>query len=251
MGFNRMKRLKAIKDPWWFLVIAIVILIAVLILRWPDPYRDFISFAWDGVLTTLLVTFISFILMIIFGTIGGLGRISKFGVFRFIASLYVEIVRGIPLLVHLIAWYFCIPYILQKFLPAYQVDPLATAIFAIAFCYGAYMSEIFRAGIISVPAEQITSGLALGLNDKQVMRYVVFPQAVRIMLPPTANEFISLLKDSSLVSVVAVTDLTRKGREFMAANINPIETWLMVALIYLLFTLLASRFSSYLEKRFS
>ncbi|MBR6331786.1 MAG: amino acid ABC transporter permease [Dehalococcoidales bacterium] len=238
-------------DPWWWLVIAVLILTLFLIFVFPNPYMDFLRFARDGILITLLVTCISFILMTLFGFIGGIGRTSDNKFYHFISSLYVEIVRGIPLLVHLIIWYFCLPYILQKISPTIQIDPLFSAILAISFCYGAYMSEIVRAGIESVPKEQIDGGLALGLNRKQNLRYVILPQGIRNIIPPAANEFISLMKDSSLVSTVAVADLTRRGREYMSANINPIETWLMVALIYLIMTLIAARFSKMLERHFS
>ena len=237
-------------DPWWWLVIAVSLLTLFLIFIYPKPYQDFLSFAKDGILTTIVVTIISFILMVIFGFTGGIGRTSSKKPYRFISSLYVEIVRGIPLLVHLVIWYFCLPYLLQKISPNLQIDPLYSAILAIGFCYGAYMSEIVRTGIESVPKEQTDGGLALGLNARQNLRYVILPQGIRNMIPPTANEFISLLKDSSLVSTVAVADLTRRGREFMSANANPIETWLMVALIYLIMTLIATRISAILERRF-
>ena len=245
------------QDPWWWLVAAVAALIVLLVILWPVPFRQIVLFARDGILVTILVTVTSYVLILVVGLLGGLGRISKNKLIRGIASLYVEVVRGIPLLVQLIAWYFVSPVIIQKLglwlnsqpLIEYRVDPIITAIVAITVCYGAYMSEIVRSGIQSVPRGQMEAARSLGMTHFQAMRHVVLPQAFRVILPPMGNEFISLLKDSSLVSVVAVADLTRRGREFMAAHFNPIETWLMVALLYLIMTIVAARVVSYIEKR--
>jgi len=245
------------QDPWWWLVGVVAAFIVLLVILWPVPFREIVLFARDGILVTILVTTASYVLIIIVGLLGGLGRISKTKLIRGIASVYVEVVRGIPLLVQLIAWYFVSPVIIQKLglwlnlqpLIEYRVNPIVTAIVAITVCYGAYMSEIVRSGIQSVPRGQMEAARSLGMTHFQAMRHVVLPQAFRVILPPMGNEFISLLKDSSLVSVVAVADLTRRGREFMAAHFNPIETWLMVALLYLIMTIVAARVVSYIEKR--
>jgi len=245
------------QDPWWWLVAAVAAAIALLVILWPVPFRDIALFARDGVLVTIVVTVASYFLIVIVGLLGGLGRLSKNKLTFGISSLYVEVVRGIPLLVQLIAWYFASPVIIQKLglwlnsqlLIEYRANPIVTAIVAITVCYGAYMSEIVRSGIQSVPKGQMEAARSLGMSHLQAMRHVVLPQAFRVILPPMGNEFISLLKDSSLVSVVAVADLTRRGREFMSAHFNPIETWLMVALLYLIMTIVAARAVSYIEKR--
>lgn len=245
------------QDPWWWLVVVVAAIIGLLVILWPVPFRDIVLFARDGILVTILVTVVSYGLIIIVGLLGGLGRLSQKRLIHGIASLYVEVVRGIPLLVQLIAWYFASPVIIQRIglwvnsqtLIEYRANPIITAIIAITVCYGAYMSEIVRSGIQSVPRGQMEAGRSLGMSHFQAMRYVVLPQAFRVILPPMGNEFIALLKDSSLVSVVAVADLTRRGREFMAAHFNPIETWLMVALLYLIMTIVAGRVVSYIEKR--
>ena len=245
------------QDPWWWLVVAVAAIIGLLVILWPVPFRDIVVFARDGVLVTVLVTIASYFLMVIVGLLGGLGRISRNKFIFGISSLYVEVVRGIPLLVQLIGWYFVSPVIIQKLglwlnlqsLVEYRANPIITAIVAITICYGAYMSEIVRSGIQSVPRGQMEAARSLGMSHFQAMRHVVLPQAFRVILPPMGNEFVSLLKDSSLVSVVAVADLTRRGREFMAAHFNPIETWLMVALLYLIMTIIAARVVSYIEKR--
>jgi polar amino acid transport system permease protein len=244
-------------DSWWWLVVAVAAIIVLLVMLQPVPFRQIVLFARDGVLVTMLVTVSSYFLMLIAGLLGGLGRLSKNKLIFGIASLYVEVVRGIPLLVQLIAWYFASPVIIQRLglwlnlqpLIFYRANPIVTAIVAITVCYGAYMSEIVRSGIQSVPKGQMEAARSLGMSHFQAMRHVVLPQAFRVILPPMGNEFIALLKDSSLVSVVAVADLTRRGREFMAAHFNPIETWLMIALLYLIMTLIAARVVSYIEKR--
>jgi polar amino acid transport system permease protein len=244
-------------DAWWGLFAAVILIILALVIFKPDPYRDILIFVSDGILITLWVTVASFILTLIVGLFGGLGRLSKNKLIFGIASLYVELVRGIPLLVQLIWWYFAFPVILQSIgeslglqaLETFKANAVAMSILGLTFCYGAYMSEIYRAGIQSIPKGQMEAAMSLGMNYFQAMRYVILPQAVRVIMPPVGNEFISLLKDSSLVSTVAVVDLTRRGREYMSANFIPIETWIMVALLYLVLTLFSARVASYIEKR--
>jgi len=206
---------------------------------------------------TAFISAMAFMLTLLFGLIGGLGRLSQNRFIYGVATLYVEIVRGIPLLVQLIWWYFAFPVVIQTVgewlnfsaMANYRADPIFTAIAGFSICYGAYMSEIYRAGIQSIPKGQMEAARSLGMTHFQSMRHVVLPQAVRVVLPAVGNEFIALLKDSSLVSVVAVADLTRRGREFMAVNFNPIEVWTMVALIYLVMTLLSARGWAWIEKK--
>jgi polar amino acid transport system permease protein len=244
-------------DAWWALFIVVILIILALVIFRPDPYREIIVFVWDGIVVTLYVTVASFILTLIVGLFGGLGRLSKNPLIFGISSLYVELVRGIPLLVQLIWWYFAFPVVLQSIgksldieaLQRYNANPIAMSILGLTFCYGAYMSEIYRAGIQSIPKGQSEAAMSLGMNYLQAMRYVILPQAIRVILPPVGNEFIALLKDSSLVSAVAVADLTRRGREYMASSFIPIETWTMVALLYLVLTLFSARVASYIEKK--
>ena len=244
-------------DAWWGLFIVVILIILALVIFKPDPYRDILAFVWDGVMVTLYVTVSSFFLTLIAGLFGGLGRLSKNPVIFGISSLYVELVRGIPLLVQLIWWYFAFPVVLQgigkslglEALERYTANPIAMSILGLTFCYGAYMSEIYRAGIQSIPKGQTEAAKSLGMNYFQAMRYVILPQAIRVIMPPVGNEFIALLKDSSLVSAVAVADLTRRGREYMSSSFIPIETWTMVALLYLVLTLFSARVASYIEKK--
>jgi len=244
-------------DAWWWLVASVVGITVLLLLLRPDPYWRIALFVRDGLVVTVFLTLVSFVLVLVVGMFGGLGRLAKNRFIHFVATLYVEVVRGIPLLVQLIWWYFAFPVIIQQVgrwlniaaLAHYQSNAIFLAIVGLVFCYSAYMSEIYRAGIQSVPKGQMEAARSLGMNYFQAMRHVVLPQAVRVIMPPVGNEFISLLKDSSLVSVVAVADLTRRGREFMAVNFNPIEVWTIVALIYLIMTLFSARMVSWVEKK--
>ena len=244
-------------DPWWWLVALVVGFIALLLIFKPDPFWNILQFVQDGIVITVTVTLISFVLMLGIGMIGGLGRLSTNRFIYTISTLYVELVRGIPLLVQLIAWYFAVPVVIQYIgkatgspaLEGFQADPIVLAIIGLVFCYGAYMSEIYRAGIQSIPKGQMEAARSLGMTYFQAMRHVVLPQAFRVILPPIGNEFIALLKDSSLVSVVAVADLTRRGREYSSMHFNPIEVWLLVALLYLVMTLFSARVVNWIEKK--
>jgi polar amino acid transport system permease protein len=244
-------------DPWWGLVVLVVGLAVTLVMVKADPFLRILLFVRDGIAVTAFITVAAFMFTLVAGMIGGLGRLSQNWAIHGVATLYVEIVRGIPLLVQLIWWYFAFPIVIQGIgrwlnftaMANYQSNAIFTAVAGLTFCYGAYMSEIYRAGIQSVPKGQAEAARSLGMTHFQSMRHVVLPQAVRMVLPPVGNEFIALLKDSCLVSVVAVADLTRRGREFMAVHFNPIEVWTMVALLYLVMTLFLARLVSWVEKK--
>jgi uncharacterized RDD family membrane protein YckC len=151
------------------------------------------------------------------------------------------VIRGIPLLVQL----FWIYYALARFI---RLGPQVSAVVGLTVCYGAYIGETFRAGIQSIPKGQMEAARALGLSRTQAMRHVIVPQAIRIVLPPVGNEFIAMLKDSSLVSVLAISDMLRRGREYASRTFAYFETYTMVALVYLLVTLIFSRVVFYIEQ---
>jgi polar amino acid transport system permease protein len=244
-------------DPWWWLVALVIGTIILLITAAPDPFMRVLLFVSDGIWTTVYVTAISFFLVLFVGLFAALGRISKSKLISGLSTIYVEVVRGIPLLVQLIFWYFAFPSVIQglgnrfniESLKGYLANPIAMAILGLTFCYAAYMSEIYRAGIQSISKGQMEAARSLGMSYAQAMRHIILPQALRVILPPVGNEFISLLKDSSLVSVVAVADMTRRGREFMAANFIPVETWSMIALLYLVMTLFSARVVNWIERK--
>jgi len=244
-------------DPWWGLVALVIVLLVALVTLKSDPFWNILLFVRDGITVTVILTATAFIFILIVGMIGGLGRLSENPLIHGFSTLYVEIVRGIPLLVQLIWWYFAFPVIIHQIgewshisaLANYQANAIYTAIVGLVICYGAYMSEIYRAGIQSIPRGQLEAARSLGMSYFQSMRHIILPQAVRVIMPPVGNEFIALLKDSSLVSVVAVADLTRRGREFMSTHFNPIEVWTIVALIYLVMTLFSARGVAWIERK--
>ncbi len=250
-------------DRWWLLLVGVIILTYLLIRIRPDPYGRIYRFLGDGMRVTVGITMVSFLFILLAGLIGGFGRISKNPVINAMASIYVEVMRGIPLLVQLLFIYYASPIVLRGIgarlttiwpalsvrLVTIKLNPFAAAVLGLTLCYGAYMSEIVRAGIESIAKGQMEAARSLGMSYFQAMRYVILPQAIRIILPPVGNEFVALLKDSSLVSVVAVADMTRRGREFMASTFLALETWLMVGLLYLVMTLFAARIVAYIERK--
>jgi polar amino acid transport system permease protein len=252
-------------DAWWWLLLGVIVLVAGLVLYTPANlpegevplYRRIFLYVLSGIWVSVLVTISSYILTVIFGLFGGLGRLSKNKFLKWLTTLYVELVRGIPLMVQLIWWYYAFPAILKDigknlditFLTNYRAPAIPMAILGLTFCYAAYMSEIYRAGIQSISKGQMEAALSLGMTRFQALRFIIIPQAVRVILPPMGNEFIALLKDSSLVSAVAVADLTRRGHEIMSRTYKPIETWVMVALLYLILTLFSARIVTFLERK--
>lgn len=229
---------------WRVSFVGAIAIIAYLAIFNRDPYWEILQFLPDGILVTFQVTIEAIILALIIGLFTGLGRISKNKVINGIASLYVEVIRGIPLLVQLFYIYFALGRVVN--LPA-----IASAVIAMAVCYGAYMGEIFRAGIESIPHGQMEAARSLGMSTGQAMRHVILPQAFKTILPPVGNEFVALLKDSSLVSILAVSDLLRRGREFASETFTYFETYTMVALVYLVITLVLSKLVSIMEERIS
>ncbi len=207
----------------------------------PDRSRMFpFNFMPDALLVTFQITFFSFLCTIPLGILTGLGRLSRNRCLNLLTSTYVEVIRGVPLLVQL----FYIYYALGKII---QVPPLVSAVVAISICYGAYMGEVVRAGILAVSPGQTEAARSLGFNGAQTMWHVVLPQALRTILPPVGNEFIAMLKDTSLVSIMAVTDLFRRAREYAAESFDYFETYTVVALLYLIITLLLSKAVSLME----
>ncbi len=200
------------------------------------------NFGQSGLIMTFEVTVFSIIFALLIGLLIGLGRISRISIINRISTVYVEVIRGIPLLVQL----FYIYYALAKFV---RISDIASAVIAIAICYGAYISEIFRAGIQSIPKGQMEAALALGFTRTQAIFRIILPQTLKVVLPPIGNEFIALLKDSSLVSILAVSDILRRGREFASISFDYFETYTMIAIIYLILTLFFSRLVAIMEER--
>jgi polar amino acid transport system permease protein len=233
---------KSVFSAWRISFFGALVLLVILPLITPDPYWRIISFLPDGILKTFEVTVLSICCALVVGLITGIGRISRIRVINRIATIYVEVIRGIPLLVQL----FYIYYALAKIV---KVPDITSAVIAMTVCYGAYLGEIFRAGIQAIPRGQMEAAIALGLSRGQALRKIILPQTIRIVLPPLGNEFIALLKDSSLVSILAVSDLLRRGREFASKTFFYFETFTVVALVYLVMTLFFSRLVAIMEER--
>jgi amine acid ABC transporter, permease protein, 3-TM region, His/Glu/Gln/Arg/opine family len=238
-------------SAWNISFFGAITLLVLLPLLHPDPYRRILAFVPDGILATFGVTLTAIACALVVGLLAGLGRISRVKPVNLVATIYVEVIRGIPLLVQLFYIYYALPPLINHtFLKRFiQLDGPSSAVLAMTICYGAYMAEIFRAGIQAVPKGQMEAALALGMSRSQALRKVILPQTVKIILPPIGNEFIALLKDSSLVSILAVSDLLRRGREFASTSFMYFESYTVVALIYLVMTLFFSRLVALMEEK--
>ena len=199
-----------------------------------------------GAGVTIEITAIAVGLGFIFGLITSVCRLSDVKILQVIAVCYVNIIRGTPMLVQIFLIYFALPMVIGQ-----RINPFVAAVAACSINSGAYVSEIFRAGIQSVDKGQMEAGRSLGLSWMQTMRYVILPQAFKHVIPPLGNEFISMTKETSLVSVIGFEELTRRGQLIIAKTYGSFEIWLTVAAIYLVMTLTIARLVSYLERRFA
>ncbi len=197
----------------------------------------------EGTRLTVQLTAIAVFFGIIIGTVAGMTRLSR-GPQRKVAAVYIDFIRGTPLLVQTFIVFYGIPGIIGRPIPAYWA-----AVLALSINSGAYVAEIVRAGIQSIDKGQTEAALSLGMTGSQIMRHIILPQAFLRIIPPLGNEFIALLKDSSLVSVIALEELVRKGQIIIGRTFRPFEVWLAVALIYLAMTFAVSRLVNFTEKR--
>jgi polar amino acid transport system permease protein len=199
-----------------------------------------------GIPITIVVSIFSIAAAIVFAVLGALGRLSIRAPLYAVATLYVSLVRGTPLIVQILFIFLALPQII----PATAGIPvIILAIFALAFNYGAYMTEIFRAGIQAVPRGQIEASGALGMTESQTMRRVILPQAIRIVIPAIGNEFIAMIKDSALVSLMTVQELLWRAQRVGQSNFRSLETLLLAALVYWSLTIAFSVVQDRLEKR--
>jgi len=198
-----------------------------------------------GAGVTVQITALSVGFGLLIGMFVGIARLSKIWPVKALAAVYVDFIRGTPLLVQIFLIYFALPLVLGM-----RIDPFVAAITACSINSGAYVAEIFRAGIQSIDKGQMEAGRSLGMTWAQTMRYIILPQAFKRIIPPLGNEFIAMLKDSSLVSVIGFEELTRRGQLIIARTYGSFEIWLTVAFIYLVMTLTISRLVDYLERRY-
>ncbi|MCI6752354.1 MAG: amino acid ABC transporter permease [Selenomonas bovis] len=199
-----------------------------------------------GAGVTIKITAMSVALGVLIGLFVGIARICRVRPLRFLAAVYVDFFRGTPLLVQIFLFYFAVPVITGQ-----RIDPYVAAVGSCGINSGAYVAEIVRAGIQSIDEGQMEAGRSLGMTWAQTMRYIIVPQAIKRVIPPLGNEFIALLKDSSLVSVIGFEELTRRGQLIIAKTYGSLEIWFSVAIIYLVMTLSISRLVAYLEKRYN
>lgn len=261
--------------PWWLLVVILAGVVLVFSFNTDETYRAVFAFLKEGVLVTVRVTLIAYSIAITIGLLTGLARVSKNPIIYNLATVYVQVMRGLPILVTIL-------YVAFVLLPAVvvQINHLGEylarinlldaenvliklgdrraglevgfeirGIVALALSYGAFSAEIFRAGIESISRGQMEAARSLGMSYLEAMRYIILPQAVRRVLPPLGNDFIAMLKESSLVSALGVQDITQLGRLYSASSFEYLKTYNMVAFMYLTMTILLSLGVKGMEKR--
>jgi polar amino acid transport system permease protein len=196
-----------------------------------------------GLMVTLRITGISLVLAFVVGLLTALLRLSNSLLGRVLARCYLEVIRNTPLLVQLFFIYFVLS-------PVFDISAFTSAVLALSLFEGAYASEIFRAGIVSIHRGQWEAAFSLGLNTRQTYRLIILPQALRRIIPPLTSQAVSLIKDSALVSTIAIYDLTMQGQAIIAETFLVFEIWFTVAAIYLVITLILSLTVFYMEKNF-
>ena len=196
----------------------------------------------QGLKTTIQISTMSIIFGTLFGVAGGTCKASGVKPLRWIANIYVEWIRNTPLLIQILFIYFGLGMF-------FNLSAVVASVAALAFFSGAYITEIIRAGIQSIHKGQREAALSLGMTELQVMGLVVLPQAIRRILPPLAGQFISLIKDSSLVSIIAVTDLTYVAKNIVTTTFRAFEVWLAISMFYFFLSFALSQAVRLLEKR--
>ncbi len=196
----------------------------------------------NGLWITLKISFFAALLTFAVGIVVALMKLSSLIFLRDIATVYITIVRGTPLLVQIFLFYFIVANI-------FELDRFVAGVLSLGIFFGAYMAEILRGAIQSIDKGQLEAANSLGISKFQAMRYIILPQAFKRALPTLVGEMIAIVKDSSLVSVISITDLTKVGKEIVANTFSPFETWIVVALLYLCITSILSYIGHRLEKK--
>ncbi len=257
--------------PWWFVALILIAVWAAYLIFTRANFRDALLFIIPGLRFTIITAVSAYAIAIVLGLVAGLGRISRSVIFNNLSTLYVEIIRGIPILV-LIFYiaYVGVPMVvnglngLGEFFNqqglTFLGGPLTSfnnqnvsmnlrAVVALAVTYGAFLAEIFRAGIQSIGRGQMEAARSLGMSYGQAMRYVILPQAIRNVLPALGNDFVAMVKDSSLVSVLAVRDITQIARLYAGRTFRFRESYTTLAVLYLTMTVLLSIVVRLIERR--
>jgi polar amino acid transport system permease protein len=258
------KTRRVVDFPLWLLVLLLIGVLLLWLIFNDANYAEIIAVVSRGIGTTFWVTIVAFALASMLGLLVALARTSRVYLLRQLATFYVELIRGIPILVFLLYVAFVgAPWLVVTINVAITpltalgwLDPLAIrdldftwrAVFALTVCYSAFIAEIFRAGIEAVDRGQIEAARALGLRPRHVFRHVVAPQALRTILPPLGNDFVSMIKDSALVSALGVQDITQIGKVYAAGSFRFFETYNVVAFLYLAMTISLSLLVRALER---
>jgi len=260
------KTIRQASFPWWLAALILLIALTFAMVLSGGNFREAFFFIKEGLSVTIMTTLAAFSIALVIGLVTSLGRISSSAFARNLATFYVELIRGIPVLVLIFFIALVgVPALVDALgkladrlgawgapLRGLQNDSIpmqARAIIALSITFGAYLSETFRAGIQSVPKGQMEAARSQGMSYGQAMRHIILPQAFRNILPAIGNEFISLLKDSSLVSVLAVRDVTQLARLYSGRTFQFRESYLTLSVLYLSITLILSSFVKYIEKR--
>lgn len=251
--------------PYWLVAAAAIAIFIAIVIITNDLYTQVVVIVSKGVWITIFVTLVGFALASALGLLIAVMGLSQSLVMRQVARFYVEIIRGVPMLVLLfyiafvgapgfvVAWNFITSPLqeagLLDELKVRDISLMWRAIISLTIGYSAFISEVFRAGILSVDEGQIEAAQALGLSRWQRFRLIIMPQALRTILPPLGNDFVAMVKDSSLVSVLGVADLTQMGKVYASGSFRFFETYSIVAYIYLLLTVGLSLALRALERR--
>jgi polar amino acid transport system permease protein len=244
---RRRWRFRALFVATWALLIGGLVAVLIYIDAFDGEFLGiWAEFILGGAGLTILVSVLSIVLAVGFALLGAMGRIARSAPVYATATLYVSLVRGTPLIVQIFFIFFALPQIWPE---AGGIPAVALGIFALGFNYGAYVTEIFRAGIEAVPRGQREAAAALGMTQRRIMARIILPQAIRIVTPAVGNEFIAMIKDSSLVAFIGVQDLLWRARTVGSANFRMLETLLLAALVYWILTVIFSYFQERLEQR--
>jgi glutamine transport system permease protein len=203
-----------------------------------------LPFLLQGIRYTILIAIIGILIGFIIGIVVGLGRLSKNKFLFGLSTIYVEMIRGTPIMVQALYIYFALPMML-----GIKIDPIVAGIITIAINAGAYIAEISRGSIQGIDAGQVEAGRSLGLTKLQTLYRITWPQAFRRMIPPLGNQFIISLKDTSLLTVIGVGELTRQGTIVVSSNFRAVEVYTSVAILYLILTLSISFGLRIIERR--
>jgi polar amino acid transport system permease protein len=257
--------------PWWFLAMILIAVWTAFIIYSRDNYREAFGRIIIGLGVTIVTSLVAYAIALVFGLLAGLGRISRNVLLNNMATLYVELIRGIPMLVLIFFIALVgVPVVVDGMnslgawlgslgltavggaltgLTNQAVAMNVRAIIALSVTYGAFLAEIFRAGIQSIGRGQMEAARSLGMGYGQAMRYVILPQAIRNVLPALGNDFVAMVKDSSLVSVLAVRDITQVARLYAGGTFRFREAYVTLSVLYLTMTVALSMIVQFVERR--